>query len=67
MQKHKKLTAQFTVIMAFSFILSGCSSKNAEESSTAVEITEEEETSVENKSPAENDTSVGSKIGRAHV
>ena len=60
MKKHKKLTAQFTVIMAFSFILSGCSSKNAEESSTAVEITEEEETSVENKSPAEDDTSVGS-------
>lgn len=60
MKKHKKLTAQFTVIMAFSFILSGCSSKNAEEPSTAVEITEEEETSVENKAPAEDDTSAGS-------
>ena len=60
MKKRKKLTARFAAIMAFSFILSGCSSKNAEESSTTIEITEEEETSVENKAPAEDDTSAGS-------
>lgn len=59
MKKRKKLTARFAAIMAFSFILSGCSSKNAEEFTT-IEITEEEETSAENKAPAEDDTSAGS-------
>ena len=59
MKKRKKLTGRFAAIMAFSFILSGCSSKNAEELTT-VEIAEEKETSAENKTPAKNDTVAGS-------
>ena len=60
MKKSQKLTAPFAAVLTFSLILSGCSSKNAKEPSTAVETAEERETPEENKSPEESDTAAGS-------